>query len=69
MHQRLRDSGAFFVAMFPLRLPPMKRSVTAPAEAARSAAGITILRDPATIVCMALVLALVAVAVRIANVW
>jgi len=47
----------------------MKRSVTVPAEAARSAAGITVLREPATIVCMALVLALVAVAVRIANVW
>ncbi|MDB5634858.1 MAG: hypothetical protein JWR49_3713 [Tardiphaga sp.] len=48
----------------------MKRSVTAPAEASRAfPAGGTVLREPATIVCMALILALVALAVRIADVW
>ncbi|MDB5504579.1 MAG: hypothetical protein JWR89_4481 [Tardiphaga sp.] len=48
----------------------MKRSATAPAEASQAlAASSTILREPAAIVCLALALALVTVAIRIADVW
>ncbi|MEH2475161.1 hypothetical protein V1281_003663 [Nitrobacteraceae bacterium AZCC 2161] len=47
----------------------MKRPAPAPTARPSIAESLALPREPATIVCMALILALVALAVRIADVW